>query len=130
MAELIFRQRSRSAWEPTDYETNEIFKTFNMAVGDVVGGAFMRITEVFNGSTGDPTLELGDDGSTARFMATTDTACTSLGLKRGDALATTPGYLYTTANTVDINYVEDTTDNSTTTGICDVWIYVAQAYPF
>ncbi len=129
MAQLIFRQRSRSAWEPTNYLEDEIFTMFSCAAGDVVGGAFMRITEVFNGTTNDPTLELGDDGSTARFMATTDTVCTSLGLKRGDAMATTPGYLYTTANTVDVNYMEDTTGDSTTEGIADVWIYVAQAYP-
>ena len=128
MAQLIFRQQSRYAWEPTDYATNEIFTMFSCAVGDVVGGAFMRITEVFNGTTGDPTLELGDDGSTARFMTTSNTGATALGVKEGTALATVPGYLYTTANTVDVNYVEDTTTD-TTEGICDVWIYVAQAYP-
>jgi hypothetical protein len=130
MAQLIFRQRSKYAWEPAAYGTDEIFTAINVSVGDVVGGAFMRITEVFNGTTGDATLELGDASDTNRFMTTANCGATVLGLKEGTGagFTETPGYLYTAADTVDVNYVKDTSADGTT-GICDAWIYVAQAYP-
>lgn len=128
MAELIFRKRSKRGWEPSNYATDEIFTFANVGVGDVCAGAFMRVTEAFNGGNGDATLEVGDGDSTARYLATTDTTCTSTGLKYGANLATVPGHLYTSADTVDINCITDTA-NDATEGICDVWIFVAQAYP-
>ena len=128
MAELIFRQRSVHAWEPAAYTTNEIATVIPVGVGDVVGGAFMRITEAFNGSTGDPTIGVGDSGARARFMTTANCGAPTVGLKGGVTLASMPGYLYTAADTVDINFVEDTSAD-TTSGVLDLWIYVAQAYP-
>jgi hypothetical protein len=128
MAQLIFRQRSYYGWEPADYATDEIFTAINVGVGDIVAGGFMRITEAFDGGSADATLELGDGGSTARYLATTDITVGTTGLYGGANLATALGHLYTAADTVDINCITDT-NNDGTTGICDAWIYVAQAYP-
>lgn len=128
MAQLIFRQRSKYGWEPADYATDEIFTAIAVNVGDIVAGGFMRITEAFDGGNADATLELGDGGSTARYLATTDITVGTTGLYGGANLATVPGHLYTAADTVDINCITDTA-NDGSTGICDAWIYVAQAYP-
>lgn len=128
MAQLIFRQKSKYAWEPAVYATDEIFTAITVGVGDVVGGAFARVTEAFDGSNVNATVGLGDGNSRARFMSTANVGCRVLGLKEGTALTETPGYLYTAADTVDINCITDTA-NDGTTGIIDFWIYVAQAYP-
>ena len=132
MAYLQWRKRSICDWEPAAYGTSAIATVFNVGVGDLVGAAFIRITEAFNGTGGDATVGVGDGGARARFIATATADVANTGVKQGvgAGFATCPGYLYTNTDTIDINYVEDTTDNSTTTGICDVWIYVAQAYPF
>lgn len=132
MAYLQWRKRARMAWEPSNYAAStEIATLFNVSVTDLVGAAFIRITEAFNGTTGDPTVGLGDGGARARFIATTDADAVNTGVKigTGAGFAAMPGYLYTAADTIDINYCEDTTGD-TTSGICDVWIYVAHGVPY
>jgi len=130
MAFLRFSKRSYSNWEPASYVTDEIKTIINVAAGDVVGAAFMRITEAFNGGNSDATLELGDGSDTNRFITTTNSACTATGLKQGTGAGLTemPGYMYAGTDTIDINCITDTA-NDATTGIVDSWIFVAKADP-
>ena len=130
MALLRYSKRSFCNWEPASYTTDEIFKAVAVNPGDVVGGAFMYITEVFNGSGADATLEVGDAADPNGYMTTTNTGCTSAGLKQGTGayLTESPGHLYTVADTIDINCITDTS-NDGTTGICDLYLYVANVDP-
>lgn len=132
MAYLQWRKRSLSSWEPTNYAAaTEIDAIFNVSVTDLVGSAFIRILEAFNGTTTDVSVGVGDAGARGRFIKTTDSVPRTTGVKigTGTGFATCPGYLYTAADTIDINYVEDTTGD-TTEGICDVWVYVAHGVPY
>ena len=83
MAYLEYSQRSYRAWEPASYATDEIKTIINVSTGDLVGGAFMRITEAFNGSNADATLELGDAGVRSRFVTTTNSDCVNAALIQG-----------------------------------------------
>lgn len=131
MAYLQWRKRIVcSTWEPSNYAAStEILTGCNVSVTDLVGAAFIRITEAFNGTGGDATVGVGDAGSRARFITTSDTDAANTGVKMGTGIATCPGYLYTVADTIDVNYVE-ATNGDTTTGICDVWVYIAHGVPY
>ena len=130
MALLRYSKRSYCGWEPSNYTVDEISPVFAVNPGDVVGGAFMYITEAFNGGGADATLELGDAADRNGYMTTANTACTSTGLKQGTGayLTECPGHLYTVADTIDINCITDTS-NFGTAGICDAYIYVADVDP-
>jgi len=131
MAYLEFAQRSYRDWEPANYQTDEIATIINVSTGDLVGGAFMRITEAFNGGNSDATLELGDAGVRSRFVTTANSDCVNTALIQGTGagLAAAPGYLYTVADTVDINCITDTA-NDADEGICDAWVFIAHANPY
>jgi hypothetical protein len=131
MALLKFSKRSRSNWTPASYSTDEIATVINVDVGDVVGAAFLRVRAAFNGSNADATMELGDGSDRNRFITTTEADVVNTGLKQGVGAGFTntgQGYLYTAADTVDINLITDTA-NDGTTGEVDAWIYVAHADP-
>ena len=131
MAYLQWRKRSYRDWEPAVYATDEIFTAINVSVTDLVGGAFLRVTEAFNGTNVDSTIGLGDSGARGRFIQSTDANISNTGVTAGTGagLAACPGYLYTAADTIDINCITDT-GNDGTTGICDVWVYVAHGVPY
>ncbi len=130
MAELRFFRRSKFNYAPAAYGSTETIEVMDVAVGGVVGAAFGYVRVVDNGQNGDGTQSLGDDGSVARFMTTANVGIRTLGLKRGTGagLTETLGYLYTTANTIDVVYTVDT-GTAPTTGNVDYWIYVAKVSP-
>lgn len=130
MALLRFSKRSFCNWEPKDYELGEVFQAIAVSPGDVVGGAFMYITEAFDGTGTDATLKVGDAADPNGYMTTTNTGATSTGLKQGTGayLTEIPGHLYAVADTVDITFVADTSLDGTT-GICDLYLYVADVDP-
>ena len=131
MAYLQWQKRSYRDWEPAVYATDEIFTVINVSTTDLVGAAFVRVTEAFNGTNTDATIELGDSGTRSRFITTSNSDAQNTGVKQGTGagLATSPGYLYTAADTIDINCITDTANNGTT-GIVDVWVYVAHGVPY
>ena len=133
MAYLQWRKRNVCRdWEPTNYAAaTEIDTMINVSVTDLVGAGFIYISEAFNGTTGDATVEVGDGTDRNRFITSANADCVNTGLKAGTGagFAAMPGYLYTAADRIDINYCEDSTGD-TTTGICDVWVYIAHGVPY
>ena len=129
MAYLQWRKRSISSWEPTAYATNQIATVFNVSVTDLVGAAFIRVTEAFDGTGTAATMGVGDGGARARFITTANADAANTGVKIGTALATSPGYLYTSSDTIDLNYCE-ASNGDTLTGIVDVWVYIAHGVPY
>jgi hypothetical protein len=119
-------------WEPTNYAASTETDTMaNVSVTDLVGAAFTYISESFNGSNSDAKVEVGDGVDPNRFITSTNSDAVNTGLKQGTGagFAACPGYLYTAADTIDIKYTEDT-GTDTTTGICDVWVYIAHGIPY
>ena len=131
MTLMRFSKRSYCNWKPKNYATDEIFQAIAVNPGDVVGGAFIHINEAFGGTGGDATLEVGDGADSNGYMTTGNCGATSTGLGQGAGayLTEAPGHLYTVADTVDINCITDTS-NLATTGICDLYIYVADVNPY
>ena len=117
-----------NTYVPASYGSTETVSFINIAAGDVVFAAFCQVTTAFDGS---PTAILGDGGSTNRFMTTTNTAITSAttlpNIGTGAGFATTPGYMYTSDDTIDIVY---TTGGSPTVGAAVFWIIKFKAYPW
>lgn len=130
MAQFRFARKSYLNWEPVNYQIDEIFKAIAVNPGDVVGGAFCRIAEVFDGTGTDATIEVGDAADRNGFITTTNSGCTAAGLKQGTGayLTEVPGKLYTVADTIDINCITDTSRDGST-GIIDLWVYVADVDP-
>lgn len=130
MAFIHIRERSVSNWTPASYASNETANILPAHVGEVIIGAFIRVRTAFDGTNGDATISVGDDGDVDRFITTANSAITATGLKKGTGagLTETPGYLYTTANTIDITFVADTGGDGAA-GSVDVWVWYAKADP-
>ena len=130
MAELRFFRRSKFNYAPASYAANSTDSILSASIGDLVGAAFCNVRVVFNGTNVNHSSALGDDGDVDRFMTTTNVGDTATGLKRGTGagLTETLGYLYTTANTIDVTFVADTAGDGTT-GNIDWWVYIAKINP-
>lgn len=127
MAFIHFRKVSKSNYTPANFNANEITAVWNVAAGDVIGGAFVRIRTAYDGTT--VKAELGDGTDRNGFITDSNAAVTATGLKKGTgALLTIPGHLYTSADTIDVNYTLADTD-STGVGRSDWWVWIAKADP-
>lgn len=130
MSMLQRRIREKTAWEPADYTANETANVFNVAAGDIATGiCFSRVTEVFNGSGTDAVIIVGDGDDDNGLLAAgnIDETATGIYIGGGAYFATRPK-LYTAADTVDIGFTANTA-GTRTTGIIDLYVEIARAFP-
>lgn len=130
MAVIIWHERNKSNWTPASYSTDETSALSAVNAGEVVGAAFAKVRTAFNG-TGGRTAVIGDGGSTNRFITTgldITTASTAAYSGVGAGFATAPGYLYTSADTID-NTFTAATGGGPTAGALDFWFWIARADP-
>ena len=126
-------QRHDIIWTPNSYTANSVEEVLNVAVGDLVGLIICRTTTAFDGTGTAAKFELGDDGDADRYVddgeleETSVSAATSIIRAAG---ASGGGYvlyrshLYTTANTIDVNFTAATGADGTT-GAVQISIWVA-----
>ncbi len=130
MSFIQFKQRSKSNYVPALYTADETAALVAVNVGEIVSAAFCKVRVAFNGSGG-RTGVVGDGGSTNRFITTgldITTASTAPYSGVGAGFATTPGYLYTTADTIDLTFVA-ATGGGPTAGNLDFWFWIARSDP-
>ena len=98
----------RSNWAPASYTANSTPEIFDAPVGMIVRGAWVRVRTAFDGTT--PAASLGDDGDVDRFITTALSAVDSTWIKPNQntsaGLVETQGYLYSTANTIDVAWTQ------------------------
>lgn len=129
MARLQFFERSSGGAVPiASYTATETIQIMPANVGELIGYGFARVTTVFDGSGTAAVLIIGDDGDTNRFFEDGDIDETTVGNYFGKGAGLDNAYLYTTANTIDVVFTKDT-GNDGTTGIFDVWFYIARVAP-
>ncbi len=129
MAMLQFYERSSGgAVSVANIQSNETIKIMPAEVGELIGYGFARVTEVFDG-TGTPTvIIIGDDGSGNRFFEDGNIDEETVGSYAGKGAGLDNAYLYTTANTIDVGFTAYTNLDGTT-GVFDVWFYIARVTP-
>lgn len=129
MAFINIRKRT-IAFTPANHQTTATTALFDMSVGDVVLAAYCRITVAFDGTNSDAALDLGDDGDINRFIENADLTESTAGLYQGSGagLADDFGFLYTTANTIDVVFTRETTPDGTT-GSAVFTLLVAELAP-
>ena len=123
------RQRTVS-FTPANHQTTATTALFNMAAGELVVAAFVRITTAFDGGSSDAALDLGDGNSTNGFIANADITETTAGIYQGSGarLADDWGFLYTADDTIDVVFTRDTGADGTV-GSADFIIYYVQVEP-
>ena len=110
------------------YTTIETVTLFPVEVGELIGYGFARVTTIFNGSGTTAVLIIGDDGDTNRFFEDGDIDEATVGNYRGLGVGLDNAHLYTTANTIDVLFTDDT-GNDGTEGVFNVWFYIARVFP-
>ena len=129
MALLQFFERTSGGAVPiASYTATETIQIMPANVGEVIGYGFARVTTVFDGTGTAAVLIIGDDGSTNRFFVAGDINEEVVGNYAGKGSGLDNAFLYTTANTIDVVFTKDT-GNDGTTGIFDVWFYIARVFP-
>lgn len=129
MALLQFFERSSGGAVPVaNYQANETIQIMPANVGELVGYGFTRVTTVFDGTGTVAKLEIGDDGDPNRYFEDGDINEEAKGTYIGKGAGLDNAYLYTTVNTIDVEFTKDT-NNDGTTGIFDVWFYIARVLP-
>ena len=136
MAEQNWRKFT-TLWSPDSYTADSVEPIMNVAAGTLIGTIICRTVEVFNGSGTDAIFELGDDGDVDRYVDGGELEETSISAATSQiraAGASGGGYvlyrshLYTTANTIDVNFTANTA-GTRTTGKVAITIYYMRAYP-
>ncbi len=129
MAMLQFFERSSGGAVPiANLQADETIQIMPANVGELIGYGFARVTEVFNGTGTAAKIIVGDDGVGDRFFVDGDVDEVTVGTYAGKGAGLDNAYLYTTANTIDVGFTKDT-NNDGTTGIFDVWFYIARVFP-
>lgn len=129
MARLQFFERSSGGAVPiADYTAIETIQIIPANVGELIGYGFARVTTVFDGTNTDAVLIIGDDGDTNRFFEAGDIDEHTVNSYAGKGAGLDNAYLYTTANTIDVVFTDDT-GNDGTAGVFDVWFYIARVTP-
>lgn len=114
MADELEWERTRVNYRPPSYTANSVDPIMNVEAGDLVGLIIARTTVAFNGSGTDAIFELGDDGDPDRFLDGGEIDETTAGSMARAIGASGGGYilyrnhLYTTANTIDVNFTANT----------------------
>jgi hypothetical protein len=129
MSFVHFRQRTKTAYVPANYNANEIVTVIAVGVGDLVTGAFGQVRTAYDGTT--PLIEVGDGSDRNGYVTSTNADVGNTGLKVGTGayLASAPGaQLYTAADTVDINYTIGATDSGEV-GESDWWVWYTRVSP-
>lgn len=133
MAYLNWQKRT-VLYSPPDFTANSVDAVFNVEPGDIVGLVLARTAIVFNGSGTDAIFELGDDGDADRFLDAGEIDETTAGDFVRAIGASGGGYilyrthLYTTANTIDVNFAANTA-GTRTTGAVEIIAYIAKIRP-
>ncbi len=129
MAMLQFFERSSGGAVPVaDIQVDETVKIMPANVGELIGYGFVRVTEVFDGTGTATIIIVGDDGVGDRFFANGDADEETVGTYAGKGAGLDNAYLYTTANTIDVGFTAYSNNNGTT-GVFDVWFYIARVFP-
>ena len=130
MTFLKIRERRVTNYSPANHQVTATTQLIQMHAGELVIAAFCRITVAFDGGSSDAALDLGDAGSTNRFIASADLTETTLGLYQGSGagLADDLGHLYTADDTIDVVFTRDTGVDGTE-GSADFWIWYIVADP-
>lgn len=128
MSFVNIRQRTWTNYVPANYNANEIVTVITVGVGDLVTGAFGNIRVAYDGTT--PLIEVGDGSDKNGYVTSGNADCGNTGLKCGTGayLVTVAGQLYTSADTVDINYTIGATDSGEV-GESDWWIWYTRVSP-
>lgn len=132
MSELVW-QRHDIIWTPDSYTANSVEPVLSCAANDLVGLIICRTTQAFNGGGTAAKFELGDGDDNDRYVddgeleETSISAATSIIRAAG---ASGGGYvlyrshLYTSADTIDVNFTAATGGDGTT-GRVHISIWVA-----
>lgn len=132
MSELVW-QRHDIIWTPDSYTANSVEPVLSCAANDLVGLIICRTLTAFNGGGTAAKFELGDGDDPDRYVddgeleETSISAATSIIRAIG---ASGGGYvlyrshLYTTADTIDVNFTAATGGDGTT-GRVQISIWVA-----
>lgn len=117
-------------WKRTDQITHDeldagggTYAIFNVPADTFIADIRVRIASALDGST---QATIGDDGDVDRFMDNTAFAPTVVGAKSmlQDTQPGSGGYVYTAANTIDLQ----TTVGTPTAGTLDIWVgYIPRA---
>ena len=128
MARVYQNVLTRNNWAPASYTANSTPAIWNVAAGDLIRGAFVQIRVAFDGIT--PVATLGDGGDADGFLTSALVGITATGLKPAQNtsayLLETQGYLYTSADTIDVTWTQGGTG---TAGFADWWVFVSKVNP-
>lgn len=134
MAFVNWQWRGVRKWAPSNYNAN-IALTAIMPVqaGDIIGPGVARVTAAFDGSGTDAIIEIGYAADVDTFLAAAGIDEYTAGLYQMEGggstnYSGTGMFLFTSADTIDMNYTTDTSLDATA-GECDFWWMVAKADP-
>ncbi len=129
MAKLQFYERSSQGDVPiADYTAAETIPIMRVEPGEVMGYGFAHVSVVFDGSGTVAVLIVGDEADPNRFFEDGNIDEETTGIYTGKGAGLDNNYLYTTGNTIDVGFTADTNSDGTT-GLFDVWFYIAKVQP-
>lgn len=136
MAFLNWVKRS-VVWTPDSYTANSVEAVFNVEAGDCVGPVFCRTVTAFDGTGTAAIFELGYGDNVDEFLdageleETSISAATSfvraIGASDG-TYDTTRTFLFTAADTIDVNFTAATGADGTV-GAVEIVAYIAKIRP-
>ena len=140
MSELKFYKRTifykpvNNSTGVVSYASNVVNPITSVQPGDLVGLITVRTVAAFNGSGTAAIFELGDGNDPDRFMdggevdeETAGSFVRAIGASGGTYILYR-NFLYTTADTIDVNFTADTNGDDTT-GAMEINIWVAKVRP-
>lgn len=135
MAFVNWQWMSVRNWVPANYNANIALTAIkSVDAGTLLGPGFGRITAAFNGSGTDAIIELGYASDVDTFLVAAGideyTAGGPTWLVGGGATTyvNTGMFLFTSADTIDMNYTTDTSTDATA-GAADFWWMIAKVDP-
>ena len=134
MADELEWEKHTVLYTPPSYASNSVDEIVSVSVGDVVGLITARTIAAFNGTGTAAIIELGDDGDADRYIDGGELDEETAG-NFGRAIGASGGgyvlyrtHLYTTANTIDVNFTADTNGDDTA-GSVEFNIWIARVRP-
>lgn len=122
-------------WAPSNYNANIALTAIkSVDAGTILGPGFARVNVGFNGTDTDAIIELGQASDVDTFLVAAGideyTAAGPLHMAGGGSTtySAVGMWLFTAADTIDVNYTTDTTPNGTA-GDFDFWWMIAKADP-
>lgn len=135
MAFVNWQWKGVSNWYPSNYNANiALSAIMSVDTGTLIGPGFARVNVALDGSGTDGIIEIGQASDVDTFLVAAGideyTAAGPLQMVGGGSTqyVNTGMFLFTTADTVDMNYTTDTSTD-TTVGSFDFWWMISRVDP-